>query len=256
MDKRFLTPREVIDATINLGIKKAKLKVSSCILLGILAGFFIGFGGLGNILVTQTLDGIDTGLARLAGAAVFPVGLMLVVMCGAELFTGNNLMTLAFMNKKISLCEILKSWSIVYLANFVGSVVLALCIFYAGTLTGDAANKAISIAESKTALTTLELIIRGILCNIIVTLAVWMATASQDVISKIFACWFPIMLFVLCGFEHSVANMFFIPMGMLLEANVTMCQLMTNLIFVTIGNIIGGGILVPIVYNKVFIKNE
>ena len=100
------------------------------------------------------------------------------------------------------------------------------------------------------------MIIRGILCNVIVVLAVWMATASQDVISKIFACWFPIMLFVLCGFEHSVANMFFIPMGMLLGANVTIGQLITNLIFVTIGNIIGGAILIPIVYNKVFIKDE
>ena len=256
MVKRFLTPGEVANATINSGIKKANLKLSSCILLGILAGVFIGLGGLGNILVTQTLSSIDVGLARLAGAAVFPVGLILVVICGAELFTGNNLMTLAFMNKKISLSGLLTNWSIVYLANFVGSVVLVLGVFYGGTLTGDAASKAISIAESKVALTAFELIIRGILCNVVVVLAVWMATASQDVISKIFACWFPIMLFVLCGFEHSVANMFFIPMGMLLGANVTIGQLITNLIFVTIGNIIGGAILIPIVYNKVFIKDE
>lgn len=256
MDKRFLTPREVADATINVGIKKANLKISSCIGLGILAGVFIGFGGLGNILVTQTLGGIDAGLARLAGAAVFPVGLMLVVICGAELFTGNNLMTLAFMNKKITLSGILKNWSLVYVANFIGSVVLALAIFHAGILTGDAVSKAVAIAESKVALTIAEAIIRGILCNIIVVLAVWMATASQDVISKIFACWFPIMLFVLCGFEHSIANMFFIPMGILLGANITIGQLISNLLFVTIGNIIGGAILIPYVYNMVFIKNE
>lgn len=256
MDKRFLTPREVANATINSGIKKASLDTSSCIWLGILAGIFIGLGGVGNILVSQTLGNIDVGLARLAGAAVFPVGLILVVTCGAELFTGNNLMTLAAMNKKITLSELFRNWSLVYIANFIGSVLLALAIFYADTFTGDATNKAISIAESKAALTTAQALIRGILCNMIVVLAVWMATAAQDIISKIFACWFPIMLFVLCGFEHSVANMFFMPIGMLLGANVTMGQLITNLIAVTIGNIIGGAILIPYIYNKIFIRNS
>lgn len=102
----------------------------------------------------------------------------------------------------------------------------------------------------------MQALIRGILCNIIVVLAIWMATAAQDIVSKLFASWFPIMLFVLCGFEHSVANMFFIPMGMLLGANVTIGQLITNLVVVTIGNIIGGAILIPCIYNKVFIKNQ
>lgn len=256
MDKRFLTPVEVANATINSGIKKASLDTSSCIWLGILAGNFIGLGGVGNILVSQTLGNIDVGLARLAGAAVFPVGLILVVICGAELFTGNNLMTLAAMNKKITLSELFRNWSLVYIANFIGSVFLALAIFYAGTFTGDAANKAIAIAESKAALTIAHALIRGILCNMIVVLAVWMATAAQDIISKIFACWFPIMLFVLCGFEHSVVNMFFIPIGMLLGANITIGQLITNLIVVTIGNIIGGAILIPYTYNKIFIRDS
>ena len=255
MDKRFLTPGEVANTTINIGIKKAGLQVSDCIWLGILAGVFIGLGGLGNILVTQTLGGIDVGLARLAGAGVFPVGLMLVVVCGAELFTGNNLMTLAFLNKIINIFGLIKNWSLVYVANFIGSVILVLAVFYSDTITGDAANKAIAIAESKAVLTIWQMVLRGILCNVIVVLAVWMATASQDIVSKIFACWFPIMLFVLCGFEHSVANMFFIPMGMILGANVTIGQLIINLLFVTIGNIIGGAIIVPCIYNKVFIKN-
>ena len=256
MDKRFLTPGEVANVTINAGIKKASLDTWSCIWLGILAGIFIGLGGAGNILVSQTLGNIDTGLARLAGAAVFPVGLMLVVICGAELFTGNNLMTLAVMNKKIKLKQLFKNWSLVYIANFIGSVILAVAIFYAGTFTGDAANKAIAIAQSKVELTITQAFIRGTLCNMIVVLAVWMATAAQDIISKIFSCWFPIVLFVLCGFEHSVANMFFIPMGMLLGANVTIGQLITNLIVVTIGNIIGGAILIPYMYNKIFIQNS
>ena len=256
MDKRFLTPGEVANATINVGINKAKLETNNCILLGILAGVFIGFGGIGNILVSQTLGGIDAGLARLAGASVFPVGLMLVVMCGAELFTGNNLMTLAFMNKKITLSQLFRNWSLVYVANFIGSIVLAVAIFYSGTFTGDAATKAIAIAESKAALTVSQALIRGILCNVLVVLAVWMATAAQDIVSKIFACWFPIMLFVLCGFEHSVANMFFMPMGMMLGANVSIGQLVLNLVVVTIGNIIGGAILVPCMYNKIFISKS
>lgn len=256
MDKRFLTPEEVANATINIGIKKANLDKSSCIGLGILAGVFIGLGGAGNILVSQTLSNIDAGLARLAGAAVFPVGLMLVVICGAELFTGNNLMTLAAINKKITVSQLFRNWSLVYISNLIGSVLLALAIFYSGVFTGDASNKAILIAESKAALTISETLIRGILCNVIVVLAVWMSTAAQDIISKIFACWFPIMLFVLCGFEHSVANMFFMPMGMLLGANITMGQLAVNLIIVTIGNIIGGAILIPYIYNKIFIRNS
>lgn len=256
MDKRFLTPEEVANATINASIKKASLDTTSCIWLGILAGIFIGLGGAGNILASQTLSNIDAGLARLVGATVFPVGLMLVVICGAELFTGNNLMTLAVMNKKITLRELFRNWSLVYIANFIGSTLLAVAIFYAGTFNGDASNKVILIAQSKSTLTILEALIRGILCNMIVVLAVWMATAAQDIISKIFACWFPIMLFVLCGFEHSVANMFFIPMGMLLGANVTIGQLITNLIVVTIGNMIGGAILIPYIYNKIFIRNQ
>lgn len=256
MDKRFLTPEEVANATINASIKKASLDTTSCIWLGILAGIFIGLGGAGNILASQTLSNIDASLARLVGATVFPVGLMLVVICGAELFTGNNLMTLAVMNKKITLRELFRNWSLVYIANFIGSTLLAVAIFYAGIFNGDASNKVISIAQSKSTLTILEALIRGILCNMIVVLAVWMATAAQDIISKIFACWFPIMLFVLCGFEHSVANMFFIPMGMLLGANVTIGQLITNLIVVTIGNMIGGAILIPYMYNKIFIRNQ
>lgn len=256
MDKRFLTPEEVANATINASIKKASLDTTSCIWLGILAGIFIGLGGAGNILASQTLSNIDASLARLVGATVFPVGLMLVVICGAELFTGNNLMTLAVMNKKITLRELFRNWSLVYIANFIGSTLLAVAIFYAGTFNGDASNKVISIAQSKSTITILEALIRGILCNMIVVLAVWMATAAQDIISKIFACWFPIMLFVLCGFEHSVANMFFIPMGMLLGANVTIGQLITNLIVVTIGNMIGGAILIPYMYNKIFIRNQ
>lgn len=256
MDKRFLTPGEVANATVNAGIKKAGLSTKSCILLGILAGIFIGFGGLANIIISQTLGGIDAGLAKFAGAAVFPVGLILVVVCGSELFTGNNLIALAVMDNKVSIGKMFRNWSLVWIGNFIGSLILVALVYYGTVLTGDAMSKSIGIAESKAGIDIMSMILRGILCNIIVVLSVWMATAAQDIVSKIFACWFPIMLFVLCGFEHSVANMFFIPMGMVLGANVTIGAMLSNLVFVTVGNIIGGAIIIPMVYYNCYLKKE
>lgn len=253
MEKRLLTPVEIAKTTIVVGEKKASLSTKSTVILGILGGIFIGLGGLANILVTQTLGGIDAGLARFMGASVFPVGLMLVVICGAELFTGNNLMTLACMEKKITLKQLLRNWGLVWLGNFIGSLFLVVLVYYGTVLIGDSATKAISIAESKVSIGITAMFLRGILCNILVVLGVWMATAGQDIVSKIFSCWFPIMLFVLCGFEHSVANMFFIPMGMVLGANVIMSQLLINLVIVTLGNVVGGAIIIPYMYKECYL---
>ncbi len=254
MDKKFLTPGEVAKATINAGVKKSNLSTKSSILLGMLAGFFIGLGGLANIIISQSIT--DVGIAKFLGAAVFPVGLMLVVICGAELFTGNNLMTLAVMDQKITLKRMFRNWGLVWCSNLVGSLILVVLVYYSNTLTGDAADKAIVISETKANLPLIDAFLRGILCNIVVVLAVWFATAGQDIISKIFACWFPIMLFVLCGFEHSVANMFFIPMGMVLGANVSIQGFIVNLIIVTLGNIVGGALIVPLTYYNCYIKNN
>ncbi len=256
MANEFLSPKEIANAIIEGNVTRSKLKTVPCILLGIMAGLFIAFGGLANIVVSQTLGVIDIGVAKFMGAAVFPVGLMLVVMCGAELFTGNNLMALAVIDKRIHINKMFRNWSLVYIANFIGSLLLVLAVFYGGVLTGDAATKTIAIAESKVVIPVVQSVIRGILCNIIVVLAVWMATGAKDIISKIFACWFPIMLFVVCGFEHSVANMFFIPMGMILGADITVGQLFFNLIPVTIGNLIGGAVFVPFMYHRIYVKKE
>ncbi|MEG0842801.1 MAG: formate/nitrite transporter family protein [Romboutsia sp.] len=256
MDKRFLTPDEVAKATVNVGIKKAGLSKVSCIYLGIFAGIYIAFGGLANILVAQTLGSIDVGLAKFMGASVFPVGLMLVVICGGELFTGNNLMTLAIFDKKITLMELLRNWTLVWIANLIGSLLLVLAVYYGNVINGDALAKIVSTAEAKCGLDISVMFFRAILCNMLVVLAVWMATASQDIISKIFSCWFPVMIFVLCGFEHSVANMFFIPMGMILGADVTIAQCIINLVVVTIGNIVGGAIIVPFVYKRCYLNNK
>ena len=256
MDKKFLTPGEVAKATINAGIKKANLSMKSCIILGILAGFFIGLGGLANIIISQSIGAFDAGLAKFLGAMVFPVGLMLVVICGAELFTGNNLMSLAVMDKKITIGKMFRNWGLVWCANFIGSLALVLLVYYSNILGGDAAVKAISIAEAKASLPIMDAFLRGILCNIVVVLSVWFATAAQDIISKIFSCWFPIMLFVLCGFEHSVANMFFIPMGMILGGNIAMQNLIISIIVVTLGNIVGGSLIVPFMYYHCYIKDD
>ncbi|SHI40328.1 formate/nitrite transporter family protein [Lutispora thermophila] len=255
MEKRLLTPKEIAQATIDAGVAKTKLSIMQMAILGIFAGMFIGFGATGAITIGQTYANIDVGLSKFLFAAVFPVGLMLVVICGAELFTGNNLMILGCLNGNYKLKDVLKNWAVVYIANFVGSVLLAFLVAKSSVMAGAAAEKAIGIANAKVAIPFGAAIIRGILCNILVVLAVWMATGSRDIISKIFACWFPIMLFVLIGFEHSIANMYFIPLGKFLGAPVTWGQIwVNNLIPVTIGNIIGGAVIVPFAYYTVYVK--
>lgn len=249
MEKRYLVPAEVAEATIKVGIGKANLPILRMMLLGIFSGMFIGFGAYGDIVVMQTLKNIDIGIMKMVGGMIFPVGLMLVVMCGAELFTGNCLMTMALMDKKITLSNMLKNWVFVYIGNFIGSVLLVWVIYKTGLLKDAAAEMSVGIGKSKLALPFDVAFLRAILCNIIVVLAVWMATAAQDVVSKIFACWFPIMLFVLSGYEHSVANMFFLPMAKFLGLSASWGEIIiNNLIPVTLGNIVGGGIIIPVVY--------
>lgn len=257
MEKRILTPKEIAQATCDAGSAKAKLTVAQMLVLGIFAGAFIGFGAQGAITAGQSLASFDIGLQKFAFAAAFPVGLMLVIICGAELFTGNNLMTLGCFNSMYKISDILRNWLFVYVANFIGSILLAFFVAKSGLMAAGtpAAELAIGIATRKVAIDFGQAIIRGILCNTLVVLAVWMATGARDVIGKIFACWFPIMLFVLSGYEHSVANMYFIPLGKFLGAPVTWGQIwLKNLIPVTIGNLIGGALIVPLFYHVAYMK--
>ncbi|MBS4537886.1 formate/nitrite transporter family protein [Clostridium sp. D2Q-11] len=259
MEKGMLKPNEIVKATINAGINKAKLSSLQMILLGILAGIFIGFGAHANIAISQTLGRFDIGVATFMGAAVFPVGLMLVLIAGAELFTGNNLMTLALMDRKITFSQLSKNWSLVYIGNFIGSILLAYIISESGLYesNSDIANRAIGISEARVGFTFQAALLRGILCNIIVVLAVWLSSASQNVIGKLFSIWFPIMLFVVSGFEHSVANMFFLSMGKFLGANITWSEIwINNLIPVTLGNIIGGAIIIPGIYYLIYVYKK
>lgn len=257
MEKRMLAPKEIAMATCDSGAGKTKLSIAQMIVLGIFAGVFIGFGAQGAVTIGQSLTKIDAGLQKFAFAGIFPVGLMLVIICGAELFTGNNLMTLGCINGRYKFSDVLRNWVVVYFANFVGSVVLAFLAANSGLMAAGTpiAESVIGIATKKVAISFGSAVIRGILCNILVVLAVWMTTGAKDIIGKIFACWFPVMLFALSGYEHSVANMYFIPLGMFLGAPVTWGQIwINNLIPVTIGNLIGGAVIVPLFYHIAYTK--
>jgi formate/nitrite transporter len=254
----FLTPAEIGEVWIGNGVKKANLPILKMFLLGIFAGIFIGLGAHGFILATAaTSGGTDALVAKLIGASVFPVGLMLVILCGGELFTGNNLLTLAWMDKKITVKQLLINWLVVYIGNLVGSILLAFLLAKSGLYTEAVMATATSIAVKKVTISFSNAVIRGIFCNILVVLACWLQAGSKDMIGKIWGIWFPIMLFVFSGFEHSVANMTYIPLGIFLGAEVSWGQLfMGNLIPVTIGNIIGGAVIVPCVYYYSFLRKS
>lgn len=254
MEKRFLSPSETAKSIIISAETKASLSTTRLLILGAIAGIYVGLGAFGFIVISQTLGNIDIGLKKFAGAAIFPVGLMLVVFSGSELFTGNNLMTMALMDKKISLKGLVKNWSLVYLGNFIGSIALAYLIYKSQLITGTVLDNTLSVGSAKTSISFQAAFIRGILCNILVVLAVWISASAQDIISRIFSLWFPVMLFVLCSFEHSIANMFFIPLAKFAGLNSTWLDIWTsNLIPVTLGNIFGGAIIIPIVYYIAYI---
>lgn len=241
--------------------------------LGLLAGFFIGLGAVFCTLVT-TDTGLGFGLGKLLGGLAFSLGLILVVVAGAELFTGNSLIVAPWLSTRVSGSALLRNWAIVYFANFAGALILVAIIFGARfwALDGyEVGANALMIAAGKTSLAFWPALCRGIMCNILVCLAVWMCFAARSVTEKILAIVFPITAFVACGFEHSIANMFFIPMGIALAgqaevvqaagatasqiANVNVLGLFQNLIPVTIGNVIGGT-SVGIVYWLIFLRKE
>lgn len=252
-------------------VQKVNASVFKLIILGILAGVYIGFGAcLATLIGHDAAKFLGLGLARFITGAVFSVGLMLVVIAGAELFTGNNLMLMSVLDKRAALRKMFYKWGIVFVANFIGSIFLAY-LYYETNLwkMGDMAVglSALKIANAKVGLTFAEALTRGILCNWLVCLAVWMAIASREVVGKIFAIFFPIMAFVALGFEHSIANMYFIPLGIFLKGSALFVDpalnlsgltwsafFVKNLAPVTIGNIIGGALFVGLLYWAVYVK--
>lgn len=255
-----------------VGVSKATSPWLSVFVLGILAGAYVGFGGLLSTTVTFDSAAIfGQGITKLLSGAVFSVGLMLVVIAGAELFTGNTLMVSSVMSGEITASKMVKRWMLVFVANFLGAVLITVLFYYSGLWkTGDGAlgAAAVKIAFNKINLSFSEALWRGIGCNWLVCLAVWMAMAARQTIGKIFAIFFPIMAFVALGFEHCVANMFFIPTGILFAWGATLPEvpgvdlsalnwinfLWRNLLPVTIGNIIGGAVFVGMSYWGAYIK--
>lgn len=225
------------------GITKTKTSLSAlkCFVLAIMAGMFIGFGGMGATLIQSTAG---AGLNKLLGASVFPAGLIMVVMAGGELFTGNCLMVGQGLCGKAKWGGICKNLLIAYIGNMLGAFLVSVLAACGGVLKGFSADTmalAVTIAQNKAALPFLDALLKGIGCNVLVCAAVWMASGASNAGGKAVLCFFPVMLFVLCGLEHSIANMYYIPAGMLAGADVTVgSYLLNNLLPVTLGNMIGG----------------
>lgn len=244
------TPAQMAARVRKVGVAKANLSTLSVLTLGVLAGAFIAFGGM-LYTVVMTDPGLGFGPARLLGGAAFSLGLILVVVGGAELFTGNSLMVMAWAARKITTAHLLRNWTLVYAANFAGALGTLVLVWLAGThdLGGGAVGETASrIAAAKLSLGPVEAFARGLLCNVLVCLAVWLCFAARDVAGKVLVIVPPITAFVALGFEHSVANMYLIPAGMLAGGAFDPAGLLANLIPVTLGNIAGGGLLVAGVY--------
>lgn len=252
-------PRVIAERIEGAGVAKANLPTLSLLVLGILAGAFIGFGAM-FYTVVMTNSGLGFGPARLLGGVVFSLGLILVVVGGAELFTGNNLIVMAWADNKISTGQLLRNWGLVFVGNFIGAVATAYMVYLSGTLAaadGGVAATAARIAEAKVLIPPLEAFVRGVLCNALVCLAVWLSFAAHSVSGKILAIVFPISAFVALGFEHSIANMYFIPLGLFLDADgVDVPGIVANLLPVTLGNIFGGGVFVALVYWLVYLRKS
>jgi formate/nitrite transporter len=269
-DKAPKTIAETVASTVGVG--KATSPWFSVLVLGILAGSYIGFGGLLATSVTFDLAArAGVGIQKLVAGSAFSLGLMLVVIAGAELFTGNNLMISSVMSREITFRVMLQRWALVFLANFIGSILLALLFYFSGlwkTGNGALGASALGIAFAKVNLSFGEALWRGIGCNWLVCLAVWMALAARQTISKIFAIFFPIMGFVAIGFEHCIANMYFIPVGIFLKNWAGIAApagldlellgwgsfLWNNLLPVTLGNVIGGGVFVGMSYWGAYLR--
>jgi formate/nitrite transporter len=261
-----LPPPEMAERMENVGVKKADLDFWSLFALAVLAGAFIGLGAEFCTLVI-TDSGLGFGLNKLLGGLVFSLGLILVVIAGAELFTGNNLIVIAWVSRKLTLGQVMRNWVIVYFGNLVGSLGTAMLVYLTRQWTFanyHVGATALNIANAKVNLSFSEGLTRGILCNTLVCLAVWLCLSCRSVTDKILAIVFPITAFVASGFEHSIANMYFIPMGLLLKGepqvvaaagkvtsdlvSLNLQGFIGNLISVTTGNIFGGGFMVATVY--------
>lgn len=249
-------PDEIATKAVSAGIKKANLSIFKMILLGMFAGAFIALAGVG-----ATFGNVYAG--KLAGALIFPAGLAMVVVAGSELFTGNCLMVTALLSREIGPLRLLKNWLFVFIGNFIGALLVALIVTSSGVL-DPISDSVVATASAKVSMGFPVAMLRGVLCNFLVCIAVWMAFGAKTVGGKIAAVFFPVFLFVLCGFEHSIANMYYVPAGLFMNwFNGTATTglsvqsfLVENLLPVTIGNIIGGAVLVGGGYYLAYLRKK
>ena len=272
-----LLPDEVARIAEDVGVRKARMNTMETVALAVLAGAFIAMGAIfATTVTTATSVTLPWGVSRLLGGVVFSLGLILVVVAGAELFTGNNLIVMAWMARKLSAKLLLRNWGLVYVGNMAGSLGTAVLVWLSGQYLfagGAVGVNALNVAMHKVGLDFVHALMLGVLCNALVCLAVWLAMAARTVTDKIVAIIFPIAAFVAAGFEHCVANMYFIPIGLFIKADAAFLAMTGssaetyaaltwhgffwhNLLPVTIGNIIGGGGLVGLMYWFIYLRGE
>ncbi|PRX27720.1 formate/nitrite transporter [Orenia metallireducens] len=274
MEKRYLKPQETIDYTIESGIKKTHRSNSIILLSAIIAGIFIAMGALSSNTAAYTIK--NSGAAKIVTGAIFPVGLMLIIIVGADLFTSNCLLMIGTLEKRIKWGSFLRVLGIVYIGNFIGTVLIAIMTISAGQF--DAGNGALGAYHIHLALHKLEAsfgqaIILGTLCNIIVCAAALAMYSAQDITSKVWGGFFPIFAFIIAGFQHSIANMYYIPAGIIASKNPLYLEaghftqnelamltwrhfFIDNLLPVTIGNIIGGAVVIGASYWYIFVYQK
>lgn len=263
------SPKEIAERVENAGVTKANLPLLSQAVLGVLAGGFVGLGAMFFTLVVSDAN-LTFAIARVLGGVAFSLGLILVVVAGAELFTGNNLLVMATVAGRIPPSRFLQNMTVIYVANLFGAGGLAGLVALSGhwqMADSGVGKAALGIAAAKCALPFREAFFKGVVCNVLVCLAVWLAMAGRTVTDKVFAIVFPIAAFVACGFEHSVANMYFIPLGIFLREQTIAAGTVNldflnwigfarNLLPVTLGNIVGGAVMVGLVYWVVYRRSD
>jgi formate/nitrite transporter len=244
-------PPEIARRIEDAGVAKAALPALQLATLSVLAGVFIALGAAAYTAVMSGAD-LSFGPARFLGGVVFSLGLILVIVAGAELFTGNTLIVMAWVDRKVTLSALLRNWAYSFAGNLAGALAIVVLMSQAGLLDGMTGGTVTKLAEAKVSLGFTEALARGILCNTLVCLAVWLTFAARSVTDKVLAIIFPISAFVLMGFEHSIANMYLIPAGWMAGANVTVAGFLANLLPVTLGNIIGGAGGVALTYRLAY----
>lgn len=244
-------PAEIAQLVEQAGVAKLKAPLFAVVVLSVLAGAFIAFGGA---FFTMTMTGADLGFgpSRVLGGLTFSLGLILVVVGGAELFTGNALIVMAWVDRLVTTRALLRNWAVVWSGNFVGALLVAGLVYFTGLLAGPFGETAAKIATSKLALGPLDVFARAVLCNGLVCLAVWLSFAATDVAGKILAIILPVTAFIALGLEHSIANMYLLPVGLMAGADGSILAVAQNILIATIGNVVGGAGGVALAYRFAF----